>query len=99
MLGRYQGVRWAFHTSERETGAAECAPEALEIGDGQLARPCGCVVVVVDGAGLRTTTGRCWGSLHYLLRGARDTAPGGITAEGAHRGPLGHGQRRRAVVQ
>jgi hypothetical protein len=81
--------------SEREAGAAERAPEALEIVDRRSTAPGAAVAVPVDTAGAGAAARLI--ELLAVHLPATLVAPGGVTAEPARRRPFRHRRRRRRV--
>src|SRR5258708_11513526 len=85
--------------SHRPAAAAERAPEALQVGDGQLAGPRRRMLMAVNAARMGAAAGRGRPAQHRRLARRDRVAPGGIAAEGADRRPMRHRRRRRALVE
>src|SRR5262249_5463288 len=93
-----RGVSVRADISHRPTGAAERAPEALEIRNGKPAGPRARVIMAVHGASVGAAA-RPHGVGPRGLRLAVRAGPSAVAAEPPDRRPVRHRRRRDDVIQ
>src|SRR5262245_65812039 len=94
------GAPWSLlrPSLNRPARAAEHAPEGLQIGDRQFARPCAGMVVAVNVACMRAIAAHSERAANRRLCRALGIRPCRIPAEGAHRRPVRHRWRRLGFI-